>query len=202
MYKIFINNKPLYLSDLMATIVVNGPEISMEVKHPEELLKAVLSFENDTNIKALQITHKNVEELWQNFQSIYKRMEAAGGVVMNGKGNTLFIKRFGKWDLPKGKMEMNENTQETAIREVQEECGITDLTIEKQLRPTYHTYNYSGGRILKKTDWFKMIYNGTTTPTPQKAEGITAVQWFQNIEEPLKNTYRSIIDVFSNLQID
>ena len=27
-------------------------------------------------------------------------------------------------------------------------------------------------------------------------------QYFENIDEPLKNTYRSIIDVFSNLQID
>jgi 8-oxo-dGTP pyrophosphatase MutT (NUDIX family) len=47
------------------------------------------------------------------------------------------ILRLGKWDLPKGKMEKNEEPMICAIREVEEECGIKAKIIENMaiLRP-------------------------------------------------------------------
>src|SRR5438552_3388516 len=52
-------------------------------------------------------------------------IEAAGGIVKNTDGAYLFIYRLDKWDLPKGKIEKGEKTKEAAVREVEEECGIT-----------------------------------------------------------------------------
>ena len=55
------------------------------------------------------------------------------------------------WDLPKGKLEIGENPNECAMREVQEECGLNnDLSIIQELNPTYHVYEYGSQSILKK----------------------------------------------------
>jgi len=52
------------------------------------------------------------------------------------KNEILFIFRNGKWDLPKGKAEAKETINQTAIREVEEETGITGLSII----PTFRDY--------------------------------------------------------------
>ena len=67
-------------------------------------------------------------------------VEAAGGLVFNKDGGILMIFRNGKWDLPKGKLEIGESVEECAIREVQEECGVSGLIIENKIKDTYHTY--------------------------------------------------------------
>lgn len=48
-------------------------------------------------------------------------------MVYNQKGEILFIKRNGRWDLPKGKAEKRETIEETAIREVEEETMVENL---------------------------------------------------------------------------
>ena len=58
-------------------------------------------------------------------------IEAAGGLVINRKGEYLFIYRNDKWDLPKGKLEKGERKRQGAVREVEEECGITVSSMAK-----------------------------------------------------------------------
>ena len=48
---------------------------------------------------------------------------ASGGVVFNNN-KLLMIYRNGFWDLPKGKMEINESELDCAVREVEEEGGV------------------------------------------------------------------------------
>lgn len=119
----------------------------------------------------------NTETNWQNFNANYKLIEAAGGLVQNQSSEWLFIHRNGMWDLPKGKLEPNESVEECAVREVAEECGIEEPTIEKPLTPTYHTYELNGKRILKKTYWYLMKSSDTSELVPQTEEGITEVKW-------------------------
>lgn len=83
-------------------------------------------------------------------------MEAGGGLVKNDSSEYLFIYRRGKWDLPKGKKDGNETPKETALREVREECGLSDLKIIQKLPETYHSYPEKGKNILKHTRWFLM----------------------------------------------
>jgi len=145
---------------------------------------------------------KSVNKTFKEFCKRYKYIEAAGGLVMNDKGKVLMIHRLGVWDLPKGKLDKGETPRKAAIREVEEECGIGKLKIIKSLPPTYHIYTLNGKRILKKTFWFKMISTDSKKPIPQTEENIDEVCWMSKTKMKRlnpKNTYRSILDVLSNL---
>jgi 8-oxo-dGTP pyrophosphatase MutT (NUDIX family) len=124
-------------------------------------------------------------------------IEAAGGLVKNDKGNYLFIFRNGKWDLPKGKLEKGEKPKESAVREVEEECGIPIEKCGKKLVNTYHVYTIKGEVVLKKTYWYKMKYKGKAKLKPQIEEGITDVRWMgrKDIDLVAGNTFPSIMDV-------
>ena len=104
------------------------------------------------------------------------------------------IFRNGKWDLPKGKLEVGENIKECAIREVEEECGISGLSIVNALKDTYHTYEINGKKILKRTFWFAMNSNYKGNLIPQAEEGIIKVIWVdkQDIAEKLENSFGNI----------
>ncbi len=107
------------------------------------------------------------------------------------------IFRNGKWDLPKGKLELNETITSCAVREVEEECGISGLAITSPLEDTYHTYELNGERILKRTYWFKMKTNYNGKLLPQIEEGITAVVWVdkKDIPEKLTNSFANIVEL-------
>ena len=143
-------------------------------------------------------TPKFITENWKNFCSDYKLIKAAGGVVYNSKNQLLMIFRNGKWDLPKGKLDENEKIEECAIREVEEECGIRNLVIIKRLADTYHTYEFQGLKILKKTFWFKMYTDFSEDLLPQIEEGITKVEWVykQEFANKLQNSYANIRELF------
>jgi len=128
-------------------------------------------------------------------------IEAAGGLVFNKDGDILMIFRNGKWDLPKGKLEIGESVEECAIREVEEECGISGLIIENKIKDTYHTYVLERENILKKIYWYKMRTNFDGELVPQIEEGITKVSWVgkDQISEKLTNSYGNISDVLNRI---
>jgi ADP-ribose pyrophosphatase YjhB (NUDIX family) len=140
---------------------------------------------------------KIINENWDAFCHDYKIVDAAGGIVFNDKEQLLMIFRNGKWDLPKGKVEFNENIKECAIREVEEECGVSDLLIEGNEIITYHTYSEERVDILKRTHWFVMNTKYNKKLTPQFEEGIKEVCWvdINKINEKLINSYKSIEDL-------
>jgi 8-oxo-dGTP pyrophosphatase MutT (NUDIX family) len=124
-------------------------------------------------------------------------IKAAGGVVFNNSGEVLLIKRLGKWDLPKGKIDANEGTEEAALREVEEECGIKELSIKSFLTFSFHTYKQHGYRFLKETSWYKMKSSYSGQLTPQLEENITEVKWepFDTLDIQQLDSYLSIKDV-------
>ncbi len=136
---------------------------------------------------------KQIHEFFANF----KWIEAAGGVVQNKESKQiLFIFRNGLWDIPKGKIEKGENPREGAIREIEEECGLKNLTITGELSPTYHIYFAYGKHFIKKTHWFTLETNEESVE-PQTEEGITEVKWFdlKDIDIVKENTFESILEV-------
>ena len=98
---------------------------------------------------------KSIENWFVNYEFI----DAAGGLVENN-GKFLWIFRNGIWDLPKGKLEINENFKSAGIREVREECLDSNLKISKLIYISFHTYSLGSRNILKKTYWYKMDYSG------------------------------------------
>lgn len=105
-------------------------------------------------------------------------VRAAGGVVMAPDGTILLIERNGRWDLPKGKVEAGETLLQGALREVEEETGVTPLPTAHHPLPTktYHIFNLYGGWHLKQTSWFAMQAEKQDVH-PQEEEGITAGCW-------------------------
>jgi 8-oxo-dGTP pyrophosphatase MutT (NUDIX family) len=125
---------------------------------------------------------------------------ASGGVVFNDN-KLLMIYRNGFWDLPKGKMEINESELKCAVREVEEECGINKLSVIKFLKYTYHTYVEDGQHILKKTSWYLMSSDFKKKLIPQKSEGISMAIWVSKneIRYKLDNSFENIKDLLNNI---
>ena len=141
----------------------------------------------------------DAHKMFCDFKNHFRFIEAAGGVVKNQHNEFLFIKRFGIWDLPKGKVEGREKLQECAVREVEEETGIRDPVIKESLPFTYHIYQNKGDYFLKKTHWYLMEISGQQNLSPQTQEDITEVAWLnvQQSQEALTQSYRSLNDSLS-----
>ncbi len=159
------------------------------------LLTAIDEFEKDRQADTLYVTGDS-EKIF----SLFPVIQAAGGLVIKNNDLVLFIYRYGKWDIPKGKVEPGESLKETAVREVIEETGVTGLEITKELTPTYHTYRIEGRRVIKKTCWFEMSYKDDSRILPQAVEDITVVKWLSRKDIPwaMRDSYASIIELLTN----
>lgn len=189
MYKVFVNDCPIILTDTKKN-AINFNLVNFESIRVDEIVDQI--FQNE--LKGIALFCENLEASWKKFQSNFKIQKAAGGKVLNTNNEVLFIYRFNKWDLPKGKLEKGESIEECAIREVEEECGITNLQIIKPLETTYHIYQEKGKTILKITYWFLMYTDFAEKLTPQSEEGIEQVV-FKNeaaVKLALENTYENI----------
>jgi len=147
--------------------------------------------------KSVYIISQNPEEAWSRFKAQFHFVQAAGGIVVKADKSILFIFRKGKWDLPKGKVEDGEDIMEGAIREVEEECSISQLNVHSKLCDTWHTYVQDGDPVLKCTAWYLMHYEGDEVPIPQALEGITEVRWVseKDLSQVSANTYPSVLEV-------
>ncbi len=152
-----------------------------------------LLYKTDNDTLHIILYDVDIEKMWSDFLKNFEVIEAAGGVVQNDEKEVLFIFRNEKWDLPKGKVEKDESVQETALREVEEECGVFDLKLGDFITKTYHIYEYKKQQILKVSHWYKMK-SSTKSLKPQIEEDITEVVWKNDnqIQLALNNTYPNI----------
>jgi 8-oxo-dGTP pyrophosphatase MutT (NUDIX family) len=124
-----------------------------------------------------------------------KVIMAAGGLVENEKGELLLIFRKKHWDLPKGKLDPGESIEQCAVREVEEETGLRNVTLGELIDVTLHEYEENGERISKKTAWYKMRGSSLDPLTPQTEEQIEAIKWVKpsELRPYMQNTYPNII---------
>ncbi len=203
MYKIYINESLLVLaSRAEVTIPKAGDEtdiIAMYSGKPKFLLNYVDLAEKNSVHKSITIYADDVKKLKKDFQGLFKIVKAAGGLVINEHYEGLVIYRRGFWDLPKGKIDPGEKKKAAAIREVQEETGVEELTLEEKLITTYHTYqDINKKRVLKKTYWYLMKADKVDL-IPQAEEGIKKAKWV-NLTEFMANKpkiFRNIKDIIN-----
>ena len=195
MYKVFIYDKPLYITSDDDFTIKNYQQFS------DFNIEKVLKHLQNDEFEGVIVKSKDLTSTWEDFTSHFIFIEAAGGVVLNSKNDYLFIHRLGKWDLPKGKLEYGENIKECAIREVEEECNVSGLNIISELPSTYHCYPHHQGWALKQTYWFKMTTDFKGSLIPQTSEGIEKVVWLNQSEFNLvfENTYLSIKEVLNSI---
>ncbi len=136
-------------------------------------------------------------DAWQAFCDDHVFVLAAGGLVVDEGSRLLAIKRLGKWDLPKGKVEKGESIEVGAVREVQEECGLIDVKLVRPIMSTWHTYERKGRQYLKRTDWFLMNASATERLTAQVEEDIEEVRWLDEagVRMMEAETYPSLLPV-------
>ena len=197
---VYINDKPLVFFYIYNESVPNEYSGYNVLNEENSSIDDAISLLENGKESGVIFMSEEVKESWKNFVSRYIVIVAAGGLVKNDKDQYLFIFRLGKWDLPKGKAEYDETPEMTALREVEEECGLKNLKIEKELTKTFHTYREKGKSILKKTHWFEMSIGGEQNLIPQTEEGITEVKWISSDKiksEVLGNTYASIRGIFT-----
>lgn len=204
MYKIYINEQPLLLVDTAAGMQqMPGSEKKPVARYfgkTRHLLNFVDMMEKNRELESVTLFHDEPERLFADLCSLYELIEAAGGLVLNPKGEILAIFRKKTWDLPKGKFEKKETPAECALREVEEETGVSKLELGAFLTHTYHTYKEKGKRVLKKTHWFTM-----TAPeqelTPQTEEEIEQAVWmapeeFLSGKHKMYNSIREVVSSF------
>jgi 8-oxo-dGTP pyrophosphatase MutT (NUDIX family) len=143
---------------------------------------------------------KNYKEVKAHIKTLFKIVKAAGGLVIKDD-KVLMMNRLSKWDLPKGKLEKDEESLVGAIREVEEECNISVQVIEK-LCHTRHTYVLEGSNTLKKTTWYLMECMDDSAMRPQIEEDITELRWMNSEEYniALQNSYATIQHVFKRFR--
>lgn len=189
MYKVFVNDKPLFLTNQVA----KETDFQLFLLESVDIEQLIIKMHNN-KIQKANLYYPDEKAILKKIKEKIPVNKAGGGLVYNKKGEVLFIFRNGKWDLPKGGTEKGEEIDQTALREVEEETGVGKLSITRKLQKTYHIFKRSGKYKLKVTHWFEMQSDFEGIPVPQENEGIEKVAWLnpEQVKEALKNSYENI----------
>lgn len=205
MYKIYINDTPVYFKESTPNVPL---KLDNDAQHlsarytglPKSLLNYADMLEKGNRFQSVTLYTNDLEGIQRDFLSLFELLEAAGGIVRTPEGKLLLIFRLGHWDLPKGKLEPGEIPEEAAVREVEEETGITGIQRSELFDITYHTYRTGKGkRIVKRTYWYLMNAPEQVL-VPQTEENIQSAVWAfpeEYLNNPAFPFYRSIHDLLS-----
>jgi hypothetical protein len=89
----------------------------LRVDHDAEVARALATLQCNHTLRGLHLFHADVDRVWEVFKAGHVFVAAAGGAVTDEHGRLLVIKRLGKWDLPKGKIDPGEGVTDAAFRE-------------------------------------------------------------------------------------
>jgi 8-oxo-dGTP pyrophosphatase MutT (NUDIX family) len=109
---------------------------------------------------------------------------SAGGVVYRKQEGQLQIQmiqdRYGKITLAKGKMEPGETVEQTALREIWEETGITGSIVEPIEIIKYQYSNADGEAIDKEVHYY--LIEAVSGDLQAQVEEIRGVEWLQPMD--------------------
>jgi 8-oxo-dGTP pyrophosphatase MutT (NUDIX family) len=192
MYKVFIDNTEIRFVQQNKKKVKKGFKVLELADFNSN--KAFFARLKELNAeKRIIVKCSDVDNDFERVFKSYAKISAAGGIVERKK-SILIIKRLGKWDLPKGKIEKDEIPQVAAYREIEEECGISGHVLYESIGETYHTYTHKSKKVLKRNYWYYFLYSGPKKLTVQVEEDITDAKWLKksDLKEIKQNTYASI----------
>lgn len=111
-----------------------------------------------------------------------RREVSAGGVVIRRVGQRveylLVEVAYGRWALPKGKVESGESSEQTALREVREETGLATLTIRAALPAVEYVYTDPAGTLVFKIVHFYLIETSADDPLDPDPNEVGDARWF------------------------
>src|SRR5690625_743563 len=121
--KIYVYNKPIILTNEAERYSLENPNTVHYLflkGNDSSNFRTALTHLEQANSYGVVLENKDVDELLSGFKKAFKNVVAAGGIVLSADDSLLMIYRRGKWDLPKGKLEIGEDIKSCAIREVQD----------------------------------------------------------------------------------
>ncbi|MEI7980548.1 MAG: NUDIX domain-containing protein [Bacteroidota bacterium] len=112
MMKIYLNDRSIYIAQ-QPPESVSPADLMVTFESPEQIKAVYDEFERYEKWRNLYIIdpllpERNRQSAPEAFSGFFKRVDAAGGIVKNEKGEYLFIHRLGFWDLPKGKIDVKD----------------------------------------------------------------------------------------------
>ncbi len=190
MYRLFCNNRKLTANNFCENLLSLD---NKGVKNCDDLVAKIRHWLDDATAEDLDLGDVDGENLASAIKNIFRQAPAAGGVVIIDN-KFVAIERNGIPDLPKGHIEKGESPEVAALREVEEETGITDLEIIQELPATWHCYLLNDQWTIKKTSWYLMKTASGMKNIPQTEEGITKVYLVdkEGVNEFEKNTFDSL----------
>ena len=197
MYKIFKENKALVFPKIEGNSLVFDATPQESDRYNADLLCDFLpEWLDDCDPGDTFIHEVGENAVALALKETFRMAPAAGGIIVKD-GKIVTIVRKGISDLPKGHIEKGETPEVAALREVEEETGIGNLKIVKELPSTWHCYFEHEAWSLKRTYWYLMSTTDAVQPKPQTEEGITEIKLIGNeeIEDFLKNTFRNISEI-------
>ena len=153
----------------------------------------------------------------------YKKLPLRNGVgiVLLNKDNKGFVGRridnpINSWQMPQGGIDQNESILDAAKRELEEETGVTNIEVVKELQYwlTYELPNSLLGKIWKgkyrgqKQKWFIMKFLGENKEINIKTQHPEFLDWkwieasqLSNVAVPFKlNIYKKLQEEIINLK--
>jgi len=103
---------------------------------------------------------------------------SAGGLVVRGATILLISTQQGRrWQLPKGHIEDGETSEQTAVREVREETGVTGRVVAALPEIEYWYVEKGNLRIHKRVDYFLLEYESGDAADFDARE-VSGAGWF------------------------
>lgn len=202
-HTVYINERPLIFFPVYDAAKISASNMTILSESEVDRISMVEMLEQRKS-EGIYCLSENPDRSWLSFCDAFDLIVAAGGLVRNSNGEYLLIFRRGKWDLPKGKLDYDEDPEAAAKREVEEETGIGELEIKSPLPTTFYIYTEKGRRKLKKTFWFLMETTSASQPQPQIEEDIHEARWMSAEAVRAKaigNTYIIIAEMLRELVI-
>jgi len=198
MYRLFCNNRTLTANNFSENLLSVDNKC---VKNCDDLAEKIMGWLADESVENLDLGDIDGEKLALAVKKIFRQAPAAGGVVVIDN-QFVAIERHGIPDLPKGHIEKGETPEVAAVREVEEETGIKDLEIIRELPSTWHCYLLDNQWTIKKTSWFLMRTKSGMKNIPQTEEGISKVYLVdkEHVKDFQEKTFASLRDVVSAIQ--
>lgn len=123
---------------------------------------------------------------------------SAGGVVIrriDGVHHVLVIRDpYKNWGLPKGHLENGEGPGEAALREVEEETGLSDLMLGSELA-TIDWYFRAGTQLIHKFCAFYLMTSDSGEAVPELEEGISECIWLPLTDAEARISYDNAREV-------
>jgi len=198
----------IYTNEILINILAEPAEfdsgIYTKVSSAQPIIEIYEAIKNATmpSVSRYHFETEDYQQTVEELKNYFKIVKAAGGIVLKND-KALFIKRLGKWDLPKGKIDKGEQEESAAIREVAEECGVNTQIIKK-IGVTWHTYIMAEKNILKKTIWYEMKCLDDAAMKPQAEENITEIKWIKifKADQLLTNSYNTIRNIYQKFLME